>query len=127
MTDQNRSFGLVMAGGLGTLATLRYVLTGDISWWLFGLGLAMLAVGLMAPAWLGPARRIWMRLAGILGVVNTRILLTVVFAGMITPIAMLLRLVGKRPIQTENHGPTASYWNARSTEEFSAKRMERQF
>jgi len=122
----NRSFGLVMAGGLGVLAVIRFAWSGAMAWWLIGLGFGFLLAGLLVPAWLNPVRAGWMKVAEVLGVVNTRILLTVVFVGLITPMALLLRLLGKRPIDL---GATdaASYWHKRRAEEFAAGRMERQF
>jgi hypothetical protein len=68
-----------------------------------------------------------MRLAAVLGFVNSRILLTVVFALLITPVAVLLRVIGKRPIQLGAIPQSESYWRARQASEFTRERMERQF
>jgi len=59
----NRSFGLVMAGGLAVLALVRYLLTGAVAWWLIGLGVAFGAAGLLAPRTLTSLRAAWMKLA----------------------------------------------------------------
>ncbi|MER3424738.1 MAG: hypothetical protein C4293_17485 [Nitrospiraceae bacterium] len=113
--DENRAFGLIMAGGLGTPALFRYVWAGSITVWLIAL------------AGLAPVRAVWMKLAGVLGFVNSRILLTIVFALVITPIALLLRLLGKRPIGLGRQPGATSYWHRRDEQEFLPKRMERQF
>jgi len=126
-TQMNRSFGLVMAGGLGALAVIRYVWSGAFAWWLIGLGLVFLLAGLLMPAWLAPVRQVWMKLAAVLGVVNSRILLTLVYIGLVTPFAVLLRLLGKQPIPTETSKAVSSYWRDRRPEEFTSRRMERQF
>ncbi|MDE3035721.1 MAG: hypothetical protein KGJ14_07080, partial [Nitrospirota bacterium] len=68
----------------------------------------------------------WMKLASVLGFVNQRALLTILFGLLITPIALLLRLLGKRPIPLRAEGIN-SYWRARRADEFTASRMERQF
>jgi uncharacterized iron-regulated membrane protein len=122
----NRSFGLVMAGGLATLALLRFLVTGTVAWWLIGLGGAFGAAALLAPRALTPLRSAWMKLAAVLGFVNQRILLTVLFGLLITPTALLLRLLGKRPISLRAERAD-SYWRSRRAEEFTAGRMERQF
>lgn len=122
----NRSFGLVMAGGLAGLALLRYLLAGTIHWWLIGVGLVFGVAGLFLPRLLTPLRTVWMKLAAVLGFVNQRILLTLLFGLLITPIALLLRLLGKQPIPLRAGG-VDSYWRARRADEFSASRMERQF
>jgi hypothetical protein len=124
--DLNRSFGLVMAGGLAGLALLRYLLAGTVAWWLIGVGGAFCAAALLVPRVLTPFRSAWMKLASALGFVNQRVLLTILFGLLITPIALLLRLLGKQPIPLRAEGIN-SYWRARRADEFTASRMERQF
>ncbi len=122
----NRSFGLIMAGGMAALALLRFLVAGTIVWWVVGLGGAFCAAALVVPRMLAPLRVAWMKLASALGFVNQRILLTVVFGFMITPIALVLRLIGKQPIRSCGEG-VDSYWRARREDEFTTSRMERQF
>nr|MBI3614442.1 hypothetical protein [Nitrospirota bacterium] len=122
----NQSFGLVMAGGLAALALLRFLVAGTVAWWLVGLGSAFCAMALLVPGLLTPLRAAWMKLASVLGFVNQRILLTILFGLLITPIALLLRLLGKQPIPLHAEG-AGSYWRTRRADEFTASRMERQF
>jgi Saxitoxin biosynthesis operon protein SxtJ len=124
MKDQNRSYGLLMAGILLALAGIRYVLTGNLMVWAVAAGAVFLVLALAAPALLAPVRRAWMKLAAVLGAINSRILLTLVFGLVVTPMAYVLRLLGKQPMRTE---PQASYWRKRNPDEFTAARMERQF
>jgi len=123
----NRSFGLVMAGGLATLCVIRYLVAGAWTWLLLAVSAAFLAAALALPKSLALPRQAWMKLAAVLGFVNQRILLTVLFALLITPTAALLRVLGKQPIPLRADGKASSYWRPRRTEEFTAARMERQF
>lgn len=127
LVSANRSFALVLAGGFGALAAIRYALSGAIPWWLVVLAVAFLAAALLAPAELEPLRRGWMKLAAVLGAVNGRILLTLLFALLITPMALLLRLLGKRPMALAWDRAAPTYWRERKAEEFAPARMERQF
>lgn len=127
MADRNRAFGLIMAGGLGSLALLRYAWTGGVSWWLIGFGLLFFLIALAAPAWLAPVHRMWMKLAAVLGFLNSRILLTIVFVAVVTPIALVMRLLGRRPFALVRDPTAGSYWRKRRPEEFTPERMERQF
>ena len=127
MRDQNRLFGLLIAGAVGVVAILQYVWNQTFQLWLIGLGLIFLIIGLAVPSWLGPVRKLWMKLARGLAVVNTRIILTFVFVVLITPLAVLLRVLGRQPIETGDSQGASSYWRPRHPEEFTAKRMERQF
>jgi ABC-type uncharacterized transport system permease subunit len=126
-SDQNRSFGLIMAGGLGAIALARVVLAGTVIWWLLGVAVVFGAAGLAVPAALNPLRIGWMKFAAVLGYVNSRILLTILFAGLITPVALLMRLTGRIPLALGFRDGAVSYWRTRRADEFTAQRMERQF
>jgi hypothetical protein len=95
-----RSFGisvgavLVLLGGVAlwrhrqTLGTVMAVLGG-----------ALLLSGLVAPAVLRVPNRVWWRFAQVLGWVNTRILLSVFFFAIMTPVGVIMRLLGRNPLQ----------------------------
>jgi len=125
--QENRRFGLVMAAALNVLAALSFALGGRVALWLVGTGVLMAVAAWVAPGLLNPFRVAWMKLAHVLGIVNSRIILTVIFAVVVTPIALLMRMLGRSPIDRGPDPARGSYWQARQTEEFTAKRMERQF
>jgi hypothetical protein len=125
--NPNRTFGLIMASGLGGIAGLRFMLAGAVTWWLLAPAGVFLAAGLLAPASLAPLRAAWMKLAAVLGRVNEHLLLTLLFVGLIVPLGLLLRLLGRQPIGLQFRDGAASYWRRRRPEEFAAERMERQF
>jgi hypothetical protein len=125
-SNPDRSFGLVLGGALLALAAVRWVWTGTVSWWLVGASALFFVAAGLAPSILGPVRTAWMKFAAVLGAINARILLTVVFAALITPFALILRAMGRNPIRLTAEG-RQSYWRPRRPEEFTAKRMERQF
>jgi hypothetical protein len=55
-----------------------------------------------------------MRVAEILGSISSRILLTIVFFLVVTPIGWLQRLCGKRPLDFGFNPDEASYWRPRT-------------
>jgi hypothetical protein len=59
--------------------------------------------------------------------INSRILLTAVFIVIVIPMTVILRILGKSPIQRSWKSSSPSYWHPRNPEEFSASRLERQF
>jgi hypothetical protein len=84
-----------------------------------GRPLASLAVLLVlfatvAPRLLRFIHRPWMRVADFLGAISSRILLTIVFFLVVTPIGSLQRLCGKRPLDFDFKNGEASYWRPRS-------------
>lgn len=116
-----------MAGGLGGIALVRFVLVSAVTWWLIAPAALFLLAGLLAPAMLVPIRAAWMKFAAVLGYVNSRILLTVLFIGLIMPTALVLKLFGRQPIRLEFRDGAETYWRRREADEFAPGRMERQF
>ena len=64
------------------------------SWpWIIALILGFLAV--LAPITLQPVYQIWMRIGLVLGWINTRIILGIVFYGLIMPMGAIMRLLNR--------------------------------
>jgi hypothetical protein len=68
----------------------------------------------------------WMIVSLALGWIVTRILLTLVFFFVVTPIGLLQRLFGKRAIEVAFKADAASYWQVRTASPM-AKDYEKQF
>jgi hypothetical protein len=97
---QLRKFGWLMAGVFALVTLWPLVVRGDgIRMWagiLFGI---FGVLGTVFPTGLKPVYRGWMFFGEKIGWVNSRILLGLVFYGLVTPISWLMRLLGKRPLQ----------------------------
>jgi hypothetical protein len=95
-----RNFGMIVGGIFGVIALWPAVIRGgSVRPWVLGLGAALILPALVAPRILGPAHRAWMALGAALGWVNTRLVLGVIFFGVITPMGLALRLAGRDPMQ----------------------------
>jgi Saxitoxin biosynthesis operon protein SxtJ len=68
----------------------------------------------------------WMRLAGLLGFVNSRILLSALFFFVMSPIGLLVRLTGHDPLE-RRRGHQKSYWRARALTRQPREGYERSF
>ena len=125
-----RSFGLVVGGvvlALGAFALWRrgWALT-TLPSVLFGVGGTLLVLGLLAPALLRPVYRVWMTLAVVLGFVMTRVLLSVLYVLVITPIGWIRRTASQSPILTKPEPQAESYWIMREASDADDKeRLER--
>ena len=102
-TPTERSFGL----SVGVVS----LMAGAVSWWrghasvsatLAIIGLVLISAGLLAPAALRGPNRLWWRLAQVLGWVNARVLLTVMFATVFTPVGVITRWFGRNPLRLSN-------------------------
>jgi len=77
-------------------------------YWLAGAG-AWAAVALICPRLLAPLYKLWMKFGHVLGWINARIILGVVFFVMVTPIGLVMRLSGKDLLRMRSP-KSASYW-----------------
>ena len=95
-TKELRTFGL-MVGGIFSIIGLWPVLIRSESprMWAISVGIVLVGLGVALPASLKHVHRIWMKIGHVLGWINTRILLGVIFYGLITPMGAVMRLLGK--------------------------------
>jgi len=81
----------------------------------------------IAPFVLKPVYILWMRLAFILSWVNTRLILTLIFYLVFTPIGLVLRVCGVDLLQIKIKKDKTSYWLKREPKVFSPTDYQRQF
>jgi hypothetical protein len=122
-----RRFGCTVGGVFVALAA--------VSWWrghlqpplvLGTVGMLLVLPALVVPRLLGPVERAWMGLAAVLGAVNTRILLTLIYVVVVTPIAWLRRLGGD-PLDRRLGTDARSHWVRRAREPMNPKSYRKQF
>lgn len=122
-----RRFGLTIAIPLSLLAGLgawrgHSLVPGLLA----SAAVALGALGFLAPRLLGPVHTGWMRFAEALGWVNTRILLSLVYYGVMTPIGLLMGLLGRDPLDRQLND-RASYWKKHESPSDPRGVMERRF
>jgi len=124
-----RRFALIMAVALAAVGgLLMWRRGGCCCWWLFGVSAAFLILGLLAPAVLGPVHKSWMTLAVIMGWFMTRLIQITLFYLVLTPTALLMRLLGKDVLDISlTKGSRDSYWIARGTHPKDRSDYEKQF
>jgi len=110
----NRSFG--------TLFVVVFALLGTYWWWrgdaghrwAFGLSALTLLVTLAKPDWLAPANRAWMKLAELLHRVVSPIALGIMFFCVLTPMALVIRLIGRDAMKRRFDPAASTYWIERN-------------
>lgn len=91
-----RSFGLLVGAVFGVIGIWPLLFRGEpMRLWAAGLGSILVLLGGVLPGVLAPVHKAWMWVGHILGWINTRILLSIVFYGLVTPMGILFRLMGK--------------------------------
>ncbi len=122
-----RNFGLLMACVL-LLAGGWLWWQGAASWpWMTGASALLAVIGLAVPAILRPFYKAWMVLALILGWIMTRVILTLVYYLVLTPIALLGRAFGEQFLPLKTSTETKSYWVRRTGPARPKGDYERQF
>jgi hypothetical protein len=123
---QLRSFGLLVGGAFGIIGLWPLLIRGEPPRpWALGLAVALAGVGLVLPTSLRRVHQAWMLAGHALGWINTRIILGVVYYGLLTPIGVTMRLLGKDPMNRAFSPEADSYRVPRSGR--SPRHLFRQF
>ena len=112
---QLRSFGLIVGGVFALLGFWPMAWRGEAprAWALILAGI-LVGPALVYPPILKEPFRLWSALGRILGWINTRIILSIVFYGMFAPIGLVLRLMGKDSMRRSFDPRAASYRQPRT-------------
>jgi saxitoxin biosynthesis operon SxtJ-like protein len=122
-----RKFGFTVGGVFSALAVI-FVLRHKhhVPFYVSAVaGPTLLAGALVWPRALAPVERGWSLLAHALGWINTRILLAIVFFVVLAPIALVMRAVGKDPLERRRDRRLSTYWRTREPAE--ADRLTRPY
>jgi hypothetical protein len=106
-----RIFGLTMTVAFAVLGLI--FIWRDFPGWivLFCISGFFLLTGLALPIILRPIEWLWMKIAHVIGIVMTYVLLTLTYYIIITPIGLLMRLFGHDPMKRKFDKNAESYWS----------------
>lgn len=90
------------------------------------IGGGFIALGAIIPILLKPIYILWMTFAVILGWIMTRVILSMVFYLIITPIGLITRLIGEDFLALKKID-SSSYWNKRDSPKELNQDYEKQF
>ena len=97
--NPERSFGISVGPVLLLIAAILVwrgrIRTAEI---LGGIGAVLLILGLVQPRLLKWPSAAWWKFAMVLGYVNARIIMTVIFIIVLSPLGLLWRIIGKDPL-----------------------------
>ena len=111
-----RQFGLLVGGVFTVIGLWPLVFRGEpLRLWAIGIGGLLIACGGVVPSVLAPVHKGWMWVGHILGWINTRILLSIVFYALVTPIGLVLRLMGKDTMRQTFSETNTTYRVVRSS------------
>ena len=109
-TKELRNFGLLVGGIFTVIGLWPMLYRGEpLRLWAAVIGSVLILCGGLVPTWLAPIHRAWMWVGHVLGWINTRILLGVIFYGLITPIGIVFRLLGKDTMRQAFSDTSSTY------------------
>ena len=91
-----RQFGFLVGGVFSAIGLWPVLFRGESPrLWAMIIGSALILLGAVLPGSLKQVYAGWMKLGHVLGWVNTRIILGVIYYGLVTPMGLAMRLMGK--------------------------------
>jgi hypothetical protein len=126
-TKELREFGFVVGGVILALSGISYWRHGAVLWGWPAAGAVLVVLGAVFPAVLKPLQKVWMGLALVMGAVMSRVIISLIFFVIVTPLALVLKAQGKKLLGRGADPGVASYWNLRGPESANPKRCEKQF
>jgi hypothetical protein len=106
-----RKFGWVFAAMIVVLFALLLPWLNDrvLPLWPFYIAVPIALLAAIQPLALQPLYRGWMKFGVVAGLINTRIIMSIVFFVMLTPLAWTMRLLGKDPLARRFDDNARSY------------------
>lgn len=91
-----RLFGLIVGGVFSVIGLWPVVFRSeDPRLWAMVVGIALMVLGAVLPQSLKQIHYGWMKIGHVLGTINTRIILGIIYYGLVTPMGLVMRLMGK--------------------------------
>ena len=122
-----RKFGLVFATGMVLIFGLFFPWLLDRPWpvWPWIVAGVFAVPALLLPQVLKPVFLVWMKIGHVLGWINTRIILGILFFFVFAPVALVLHLLGKDMLKQRLDASATTYRIA--SEQLPRDRMERPY
>jgi Saxitoxin biosynthesis operon protein SxtJ len=123
---EHRSFGLLVGGIFALIGFWPLIRHGEsIRVWAVILGSLLMVLGLLVPGHLAPIYKVWMAIGHVLGWINTRIILGIIYYGLFTPMGLVMRLWRQDSMRRQYDQTTNTYRVLRQRR--PASHMLRQF
>lgn len=125
--DNLKKFGIIMATvflAIGLFLSLRHK-HNPLP--IYSVSLIFFMFSFVMPGFLKPVYILWMRLAFILSWINTRLLLSLIFYLIFTPIGLALKIFRVDLLDRKLDRCKESYWRKEEERDFKPSSYERQF
>ena len=122
-----RKFGLTVGTVLLLIGVALFLFDKPSFIYFGGIGIFLTLLGMALPNLLRPINKVWMTLAIVLGWFMSRVILSILFYLIITPIGFFLKIIGKDPLKLKQNNSLSTYWEDREKRVSEKIDYERQF
>lgn len=122
-----RNFALGVMGILCFIATLLLIRKHDNFYYFYIIGGAFGLLGLIAPIVIKPVFILFSYIGFGMGFVMSKVILTIFYFIILSPIAIFSRLFGKKFLQLKVSDDIDSYWVVKNEEDNKTQKFENQF
>ena len=106
----NRSFGIVFFIVFVLIAIYPIINQGELRIWSLIISLFFLVLGLFNSKILTPLNKLWFKFGLFLGKIISPIIMGIIFFVVVTPIGLVMRLLGKDVLNLKLNKKKTSYW-----------------
>ena len=125
--SSDRSFGLWFTLFFVIIGLLPLRHSRPIRIWALAVAVVFLLLAFAAPRVLHPLNQVWTKIGLVLGKIVNPIVMSVVFLLVLTPLALVFRMLGKDPLRLRLAPDVTTYWLPRDPPGPAPETMARQF
>ncbi|MBI3557232.1 MAG: hypothetical protein HY074_13295 [Deltaproteobacteria bacterium] len=133
--DRNEEVPVTSDRVFGLVFTTLFLIVGALPlrhqlpprWWAFVLAGAFLVASVAIPGALQTLNRGWTRFSLLLQKITNPVVMGILFYALITPMALVMKILGKDPLSLGLNSKIESYWIERKSAEPLSETMRRQF
>jgi len=118
--SSNRSFGIVFFVFFLIIALFPLLKSNEIKYWSLILSIIFLFLGIIKSSILTPLSKIWFKFGILLGNIVSPIVMGLIFFVIVTPISLIMRLIGKDLLNLKKNNKT-TYWIEKSQKKSNMK------
>ncbi len=121
--SSNRSFGFLFFVVFFVISLWPLKSQGDLRLWAFILSLIFLVLGVLNSRFLAPLNKLWFKFGILLGSIVSPIVMGAVFFVVVTPVGLIMRLIGKDLLKTNKFKNVSTYWIKRDKQNSTMKKQ----
>lgn len=82
----------------------------NLSIWFYSFSIVFISLAMLLPRFLAPVYAVFTKIMRVIGFINTKIILCLVFYCMVTPIGLAMRFLKKDPLEKQIDKHKTTYW-----------------